>query len=189
MPKDKNYKRLAKNAAEDKVNNTIFIMKFLNSKGGLDLIREYFVEAIPSYVLDFAGPGGAKKWVMRQWARKGALGYMKKIMETFKEDAEFINPSENYEIVEESEEQIVTQLKCKYRKRLIKTGKKCQCDFDVQDYYCNHACIPLLTKLYADAYMKISVALTKEGCIQTVQVDHDSLSKDGAADEQGAEDK
>jgi len=177
VPKEKNYKRIAKNAAKDKVSNIIFIMKFLNSKGGLELMREYFAEAIPRYVLDAEGVGGAKKWVMRQWAKRSAHGYMTKILETFKEDAELINPSENYELLEDSETKIVNKLKCNYRTRLIKAGKKYNCDFDVQEYYCNHACIPILSQIYADLYLIIDVELTKDGCIQTIQLDEAALSK------------
>lgn len=182
MTKEKNYKRIAKKAAEDKVNNLIFIMKFLNNKGGLSFIEEYFAEAIPNYVIEFEGVGGAKKWVMRQWIKRSPHDFMQKMSQTLVEDGEIINPAENYELLEDNEENIVSKLKCNLRKNLIKTAKKYQCDFDVQDYYCNHACIPILIKVCSDIYLKITVELTKDGCIQTLQIDKSSLSKDDTVD-------
>ncbi|MHA1314620.1 MAG: hypothetical protein ACTSRB_11995 [Candidatus Helarchaeota archaeon] len=40
MTKDKNFKKMAKLAFEDKVKNIIFMMKFLDSKGGLEEVKE-----------------------------------------------------------------------------------------------------------------------------------------------------
>ncbi len=182
MPKEKNYKRLLKNAVEDKINNIVFIMKFLNSKGGVELVEDYFANAIPSYVLEFGGVGGAKKWIMRQWLKRSARGYMEKIANTILEDSEWINPPENYEWIEDDENQMVLKLKCNYRKRLIKAGKKFKCEFDIRDYYCNHACIPILIKIYSDLYLKINVTLTKEGCLQSIEVDKATFSKDSKDD-------
>ena len=189
MPKDKNYKKIAKGAAEDKVNNIVFIMKFLNSKGGLDLVREYFAESVPDYIIEYASPGGATKWVMRQWLKRGSHSYLKKIVSTMMEDGQLINPPENYEIIEDKNEQTVLKLKCNYRKRLVKTGKKLKCNFDIQEYYCNHACIPILSRIYADIYCKVKVDLTDEGCIQTIQIDKATFSKDEEAASENEEGK
>ena len=89
-------------------------------------------------------------------------------------------------VVEDNEQQIVTKLKCNYRKRLRKAAKQFHCDFYTDDYYCNNACIPILTKAHADIYLKFDVELTKDGCLQTVQIDRSAFSKDEAeAEEKG----
>ena len=81
MSKEKNYKEIANNAFKDKVNNIVFIMKFLNDRGGLELVREYFTDAVSSYIIKFEGFGGAKKWIIRQWIRASSKGYLNKILE------------------------------------------------------------------------------------------------------------
>jgi len=183
LPKDKNYKKIAKVAFEDKVNNILFIMKFLDSQGGLELIREYFTDAIPNYVLTFIGFGGAKKWVMRQWLKANPHGYMQKIIEKIKSDGEFLK--QNFKTLEDSKDRIVSQIDCRYMRSLVKTGKKFECDFDIREYYCNNACIPLLSKILRDLYLRLSVELTNDGCLQTIEIDKSLLKKeeDGKGEE------
>ncbi len=133
LTKDKNFKKIAKLAFEDKIKNIIFMMKFLDSKGGLEEVEEYFAQAIPSYVMEFEGIGDAKKWLLRQLAKSDPHGYMTKITD--------------------------------------KVKKEFQCDFDVRNYYCTNACIPILSKVYADIYLNIDVELNENGCTQTISVD------------------
>ena len=178
MIKNKNYKKMVKNAVDDKINNVVFLMKFLDSKGGSDLVKEYFSDALPTYIRDYEGSGDAKKWVLRQLLRSGHLNYMKKVLNEVQKGLEFLFPLENNKLLEESEEKCVTQIKCKYIKKLMKQAKKYECDFDIRDYYCNHACIPLISGGYSDIYLKIQVKLTDLGCIQTVKVDESTLKKD-----------
>lgn len=175
MPKDKNYKKMVKAAFEDKVNNTIMMMKFLHSKGGLELVREYFGEAIPSYLLEFAGLGDAQKWVLRQLAKTSPHAFMKQVGEKSRKEGQYMTPLENYEVLEDTKEQIRARIKCRLIKNLVKQGNKFQCDFDVRDYYCNNACIPLLSKAYSDICLNIKVDLNEDGCVQTVQVDKQAL--------------
>ncbi|NVM56041.1 MAG: hypothetical protein HWN66_20250 [Candidatus Helarchaeota archaeon] len=176
MPKDKNYKKMVKGAFEDKANNIVFIMKFLDSKGGLNLVKEYFAEAVPNYILEFIGFGGAKKWIMRQWLKASPHGYLQKIGEEVKSDADFLK--QNFELIEDAKTRIVSKIDCKYMRKLVKTGKKFGCEFDVREYYCQNACIPLLSKVLSDIYLRLNVELTQDGCIQIIEVDKSSFQKD-----------
>lgn len=176
MPKEKNYKKIVKGAFEDKANNIVFIMKFLDSKGGLNLVKEYFAEAVPNYILEYIGFGGAKKWVMRQWLKASPHGYLQKIGEEVKKDGDFLK--QNFELIEETKTRIVSKIDCKYMRKLVKTGKKFECDFDIREYYCKNACIPLLSKVLSDIYLRLNVELIPDGCIQTVEIDKSSFKKD-----------
>ncbi|MHA1143888.1 MAG: hypothetical protein ACTSRW_04055 [Candidatus Helarchaeota archaeon] len=171
MTKDKNFKKIAKLAFEDKIKNIIFMMKFLDSKGGLEEVEEYFAQAIPSYVMEFEGIGDAKKWLLRQLAKSDPHGYMTKITDKVKKDSQFIIPLENYVMLEDVKDRISFQISCKFMKSMVKQGRKFQCDFDVRNYYCTNACIPILSKVYADIYLNIDVELNENGCTQTISVD------------------
>lgn len=183
MTKEKNYKNIAKSAFKDKVNNILFILKFLDAKGGLELIREYFTDAIPAYILEHEGFGGAKKWMLRQLLRTTPHGYMQKILDQVIQDGAFLN--QNFKIIENTKEQITSEIDCKYMRALVKQGRKYDCNFDIREYYCQNACIPLLKKLLADVYLNLKVELIKNGCVQTLKIDTTSFKKDETAyDEQ-----
>ncbi|MHA1301431.1 MAG: hypothetical protein ACTSO9_18570 [Candidatus Helarchaeota archaeon] len=169
--KEKNYRKLAKKAYDDKVSNIIFVMKFLDSKGGLELVREYFAEAIPDYVLQYAGTGSAGKMILKQLLKRNPVANIKKIIEKVIDDSEFLIPKDNYEPLEIKEEEVISKIKCKYIRDLIKKGKKFKCDFDLREYYCNNACIPLLSKIYKDIFLNFDVEITKSGCIQRISID------------------
>ena len=113
MSKNKNYKKMIKSAVDDKINNLVLLIKFLNSKGGSNLVKEYFSDALPTYIMEYEGSGDAKKWIMRQLLRSGHLSYMSKVLKEGKKGLEFLIPLENYKTLEESEEKCVTQVKCK----------------------------------------------------------------------------
>ena len=49
MSKDKDLKRLYKVSLEDKLKNTIMILKYLREKGGDEEVKEYYGQAIPEY--------------------------------------------------------------------------------------------------------------------------------------------
>lgn len=178
MTKKKNYKKFHKNAFEDKINNVVLTMKFLNSKGGVELVEDFFGKFLPDQALEYEGTGDAKKWVLRQVLRAGHLGYMRRVLSEGQKAAEFIFPLDNYELLEESEEKSVTKVNCDYVKKLRKQGKKFECEFDIKDYYCNHACIPLLLRSYKDIYLDLDVELIDTGCIQTIKVDESTFKKD-----------
>ncbi|MHA1381039.1 MAG: hypothetical protein ACTSRG_21945 [Candidatus Helarchaeota archaeon] len=148
-------------------------MKFLDSKGGLDLVKEYFAEAIPNYLLKYEGTGGAKKFIAKQWFKRNPSGYLHMIIDKLREDCEFL--SQKHEIIEDRGEQLVSKIDCKYLRKLIRKGKTYGCEFDLRDYYCKNTCIPLLSKLLNDAYIKINVELIKNGCIQTITADKSIL--------------
>ncbi len=182
MPKDKNYKSIANGAFEDKVNNIVFILKFLDSKGGLSLVKEYFTDAVPNYILQFVGFGGATKWVLRQILRTTPHVYLQKIVDRVKSDGDFLK--QDFELKEDSKNRIVSQLNCRYMRALVKKGKKFKCDFDIREYYCQNACIPLLSKVMADVYLTLDAELTPKGCIQTITIDKSSFEKDSEQDKE-----
>jgi len=171
MKKDKNYKKMSKDCFNDKVANTTLLMKYLDSKGGLDLVKEYYTDALPEYIKKYKGFGDAKKWVIRQIAKTGPHKYMKTVIDQAKKEGEYMSSIDDHEHIEESAEKIKTKIKCKYMKSLVKKAKKMECDFDIRDYYCNHACIPLLTLMHSDIYLNIEIELIDSGCIQTIRVD------------------
>ena len=178
MTKNKNYKKMAKDCFRDKVDNTTLLMKFLHAKGGLDLVKEYYTDALPDYIHEYEGFGDAKMWVLRQVAKSGPRIYMKKVIDQGREDSEYMFPTENYEVIEISDKQIKSKLKCKYMKALVKKGKKYKCDFDIRDYYCNHACMPLLKKMHSHIYLDFQIELIDSGCIQTIQMDESVKKKE-----------
>ena len=171
----KNYKKLVKLAFMDKVKNTVILMKFLHAKGGINLVQEYFAEALPGYVLEYDRMGDAQRWVLRQLAKKTPHAFMKQVTEQAQKDTEFMTPRENFEILEDTKEQLAVSVKCEFLKQVLKEAKKYECDFDVREYYCKNACIPLLSKGYADIYMDLDIKLQDAGCIQTIRVDHEKL--------------
>jgi len=176
MSKDVNYKEIANNSFEDKVNNIVFIMKFLDERGGLNLVKEYFANAVPTYIIEFEGFGGAKKWVIRQWIRANPHGFLQKIGEQVKKDSGFLK--QKFELIEDTKDCMVSKVNCKYMRSLVKKGKKYKCDFDMREYYCQNACIPLLSKIVSDIYLTFNAELTPDGCIQTIKMDKSALSKD-----------
>ncbi len=60
---------------------------------------------------------------------------------------------------------------------LEKTAKKFGCAFDIREYYCQNACIPLLSKILSDIYLRLNIDLTKDGCIQIIEIDKSSFKK------------
>lgn len=179
MPKDKkDYKKLAKAAFDDKVSNVVYLLKFLDLKGGPELIREYYAEAIPNFIMKYSAPGETAKKLFRFWLKRNPVDNLKKIIDTIREGSEFYLPPENFKISQEDEgKEIVSTIKCKYLKNITKQAKKFQCDFDIREYYCKQACIPLLTVLYSEFYLDFSVELTKKGCIQKVKINRGLLDK------------
>ena len=175
MGKEKNYKKLGKKAIEDKVSNIIFIMKFLDSTGGLELVRKYFADAIPSYLIEYAGTGKAGKLIFKQLLKRNPSGNIKRVVEQVKSDNEFLIPLDDYEPLEIIDNQVISKINCSYIKKLIKQGKKFHCDFNLRDYYCKNACIPLLSRLYSDIFLKLNAELTKNGCIQRIEIDESLL--------------
>ena len=175
MTNNKDYKKLVKQAYDDKVNNIIYLLKFLNSKGGSELIKEYFGEAIPNYVKKYDAPGDAKRWIYRQWLKRDPVGNMKKVVDVIREGSEFYIPPKNFNTLEDEGNQLVSEIKCKYLKNLIKRAKKFGCEFDMRENYCKNACIPILTVLYSELYLDLSVELTKNGCKQTVVISESLL--------------
>ena len=128
---------MAKNALDDKVSNMIFIMKFLDEKGGLELVREYFTEAIPKYLLEFSGSGKAAKAIARQWLKRSPSGYLNMVLNKLREDADFL--SQKFENIEDKGHIQVAKVDCKYIRKLVKGGKTYGCDFDIREYYCKNA--------------------------------------------------
>ena len=182
MPK--NYKKLTKDALLDKAANTVMLMKFLNSKGGVNLVQEYFSDSIPNYILEFAGLGDAAKWILRQLARKSPNGFMNKVLNKSRDDGEYLAPLDSFETIENNKNHIITKINCLYLKKLRKKGKQYKCNFDMKEYYCKYACIPLLKKVHKDIYLNIDIELLKNGCIQTISVDSTSLSKHKEKDDE-----
>lgn len=181
MQKAKNYKKIAKYAFQDKVNNVVLLMKFLDSIGGQEMVRNYFAEALPKYILEFEGFGGTKKWVVRQWLKASPQGFIHKVLDQIKADGEFLQ--EKFELLEDTKDRIVVKINCKYMRSLAKKSKKYECDFFSRDYYCQNACIPLLTQVTSDIYLGLTVELTKDGCIQTIAFDKSAFEKDEAINE------
>ena len=175
MPKGKNYKKLVKLAFIDKIKNTVFMMKFLDAKGGLNLVREYFADALPGYILKYDGLGDAQKWILRQLARNSPHAFMRQIGEKARKDGEYMAPRENFDIIEDTKEQISVSIKCDFIKNILKQSKRFECNFDARDYYCNNACIPLLLKVYDDLYLQMDIQLNENGCVQTMRVNQSKL--------------
>lgn len=180
MPKDKkDYKKLVKAAFDDKVSNVVYLLKFLDSKGGPELIREYYAEAIPNFFKKYSSPGETVKKLYRFWLKRNPVNNLKKVIDSIREGSEFYLPPENFKISQEDEgNEIVSTIKCKYLKNITKQAKKYQCDFDTREYYCKQACIPLLTVLYSEFYLDLSIELTKQGCIQKVRINKELLDKE-----------
>ncbi len=180
MTKDKkDYKKLLKAAFDDKVNHVVYLLKFLDSKGGPDLIREYYAEAIPNFVKKYSAPGETIKKLYKFWLRRNPVDNLKKVIDSIREGSEFYLPLENFRISQEDEgNELVSDIKCKYLKNITKQAKKFQCNFDTREYYCKNACIPLLNILYSELFLDLRVELTKKGCIQKVRINLELLNKE-----------
>ncbi|MHA1270981.1 MAG: hypothetical protein ACTSPY_14400 [Candidatus Helarchaeota archaeon] len=177
MTKDKNYKRFYKKSLEDKIRNIIYIMKFLNSIGGVDQVRKFFGELVPNELLQHEGPGDAKKWILKQMFKTSPTGTLQKLFSTVLSDNEWLIPLDCYETLEEGKELIKTKISCKYLKSLKKLAKKYKCDFDIQEYYCKNACNPLLKTVYSDVFIDFNVEFLDDGCIQTIKINKAAIQK------------
>jgi hypothetical protein len=170
MTHEKDLKRLFKNSFEDKLKNTIMMLMYLKDKAGETGVREYCGKAIPKYLFDYEGLGGAKLLLAKAWLKTNPHGYLKKITDDIIKSQEFIIPLEKYTIIQESKKELITKIDCDFIRALEKSSKKFKCAFNMRDCYCNEACIPMMTKVFENFFLKLEVELIKEGCVRKVLV-------------------
>ncbi len=170
MTHEKDLKRLFKNSFEDKLKNTIMMLLYLREKDGENGVRQYYGQAIPKYLFEYEGFGGAKLLMAKAYLRTNPHGYLKKITDDIIKSQEFIIPLEKYTIIQETKKEIITKIDCDFIRALDKGSKKFKCTFNMRDCYCKEACIPMMTRVFENFFLTLEVELLKEGCIRKVLV-------------------
>lgn len=169
MNKEKLFKNLWKSAMVDDYKNIIMFLRYLYDEGGVEKIRNYYENHIPNYLIDYEGLGKSKLLMMRAWKKSNPNGYMHKICDSII-DERFCWYQDDYEIIEETKNNLSIKINCKFIKSMKKHAKKFKCDFDIREVFCQNGCIPMLKKLFNNFLLNLEIEPTEHGCIQNASI-------------------